>query len=156
MGNEALNFLDAPGTIKILVTTDEKGTPHAAVKQSLSYEDGSLVYWELFEHSTTNRNLTADLWYDRPVSVLLFTSDERSFLIKARPRYSFISGKIFKQHYERARARYGDVDLACVWFMRPESAEEHTLAARLQEEKRLHPYFNHLDRLASPARTVHG
>ncbi|MDR2051414.1 MAG: hypothetical protein LBQ63_06565 [Deltaproteobacteria bacterium] len=152
MGNEALNFLDAPGVIKILVTTDGEGTPHAAVKQSLSHEGGEVIYWELFEHSVTNRNLTADLWYDRQVSILLFTPDERSFVVRARPRYSFISGRIFKRHYERARACYGNVDLACVWFLRPEGTEERTLALRLREEKRLHPYFNHLDRLASPSR----
>jgi hypothetical protein len=149
MGNEALNFLDEPGVIKILVTSDAAGAPHAAVKQSLRHEDGSVVYWEFFEQSAANRNMTAALWHDRPVSILLIASGERSFVITAKARYAFVGGRIFRRHYELARKQYGNVDLACVWFLQPTGAEEHTLAIRLREENRLHPYFSHLDRLAA-------
>lgn len=66
------DLLSDEETIKVLATTDEKGIPHAVVKQSLHLgEDGNLVYLELLESSRTNKNMVWSIWFDRKVSIVL-------------------------------------------------------------------------------------
>jgi len=136
-------------TVKVLVTLDEKGDPHAVVKQSIELaEDGNLLHLEFIESSRTNKNLVRAIWYDRRVAVSLKGKGDVSYQIKGRPVRSIVAGPVFQKHYTTARERLGDVDLAAVWVIEPEEVINESFSVRLAEEEARHPYFLHLDRIA--------
>jgi len=86
LGQEVIELLRDPQTLKVLATVDERGVPHVVVKGSLSVNlDGDLQVLELLETSRTNRNLVRSIWYDRRVAILLKGQDGRSFQIKGLP-----------------------------------------------------------------------
>lgn len=145
---EAVSLLNDDAVIKVLVTVDADGVPHAVVKQSLHEADGRIRYLELFETSTTNRNLVRSIWFDGVVSVTLASPDGRSLQIKGRPVKNHISGPLFLEQYQRVRALYGDVDLAGVWEIEPDEVTDQSIAARRSQEAVRHPTFIHLDRIA--------
>jgi hypothetical protein len=152
MGNEilttdVLRCLDDERTIKVVVTSDDDGVPHPAVKESLRAEDGNLVYLDFIESSRANRHMTAALWFDKKVSVLILSADGRSFKITARPLRAVVNTKRFEGYYREAKEKY-DLDLAAAWVLQPLEVSEGTLRKRVEEEARHRAYFNHLDRLA--------
>ena len=149
MPEAVIALLDDERTIKILVTADSSGTPHAAVKKSLrSGEDGNVIYLELIETSQTNSNMTSSLWFGRAVSVLLAAPDGRSWLITGRPFKCLVAGPVFEHYYREARERFGDADLAAVWVITPENAQDESLESRTALEGLEHPLMLHLDRIA--------
>jgi hypothetical protein len=148
MGNEVLELLNNEKTVKILVTVDDGGIPHPVVKSSL-YSDGThILYLEFLESSRTNRYMTRSLWFDKPVSILLVTPEEKSWKITALPLRAIVNGKTFQQYYELAQEKYGGFDLSTVWILKPLEIFEETLRERAAEESKNRPYFLHLDRLA--------
>jgi hypothetical protein len=148
MGNEILNLLNNGDTVKILVTVDEGGTPHPAVKNSLRSEGDAITYIEFLESSRTNRYMTKSLWFNRAVSILMLTSDGKSWEITALPVQAIVNGKIFQRYYEEAQKKYNGLDIAAVWVLQPLEIREETLQKRAAEESQNRPYFLHLDRLA--------
>jgi hypothetical protein len=92
--------------------------------------------------------MTKSLWFDKPVSILLVTPDEKSWKITALPVRSIVNGKIFQTYYELAREKYGGFDLSTVWILKPLKIIEETLRERAAEESKNRSYFLHLDRLA--------
>jgi len=143
-------LLEDRQTLKVVATVDGNGVPHAVVKGSLrANQEGYLQWLELIETSQSNRNLVRSIWFDRPVAVLIKGQDGRSFQIKGVPIKAHVSGPVFQKHYAEVRARLGDVDLAAVWIIRPDTVIDETPAVRLQEEHSAHPNFTHLDRLVS-------
>jgi hypothetical protein len=147
---EVLRYLDDERTIKIVVTADDDGAPHPAVKQSLRAEDGHLVYLDFIESSRTNRYMTAALWFDRKASVLILTADRRSFKIRVRPYRAVTNTRRFEGYYREAKEKYG-LDLAVAWILEPLETSEETLEKRVEEEAQRRSYFKHLDRLAVKA-----
>lgn len=149
--SEVQALLAQRSTTKVLTTLNEDGSPHAAVKQSLQVdEEGRLLYLELLETSVTHRNLTASLWFDRPLSILLMGRSSECWQLTARAERVEVSGPLFKKHYRLAACRYGDVDLAAVWILEPLSLRNQGRVARMEEEQRRHPWMMHLDRLVKP------
>jgi len=151
MGNEVLNLLNNGDTVKILVTVDDVGTPHPVVKKSLRYEGDTITYVEFLESSRTNRYMTKSIWFNKPVSILILTPDEKSWEITALPVRAIVNGKIFQRYYEEAQKKYNGLDVATVWVLRPLEIREGTLQKRVAEESQNHPYFLHLDKLAEVA-----
>jgi len=146
---EVAELLAEKNTVKILATTDDKGIPHAVVKQSLHLgEDGNLVYLELLESSQTNKNMVRSIWFKRQVAVALKGKDGLSYQIKGKPLKAIISGKVFQEHYSRIREKLGDVDLATVWIIEPEEVINESYPIRKAQEEARHPYFKHLDQIA--------
>jgi len=148
MGNEVLNLLNNGDTVKILVTVDDAGTPHPVVKKSLRCEGDTITYIEFLESSRTNRYMTKSIWFNKPVSILILTPDEKSWEITALPVRAIVNGKIFQRYYEEAQKKYNGLDVATVWVLRPLEIREGTLQKRVAEESQNHPYFLHLDKLA--------
>jgi hypothetical protein len=148
MGNEVLNLLNNEDTVKILVTVDDVGTPHPVVKNSLRNEGGTITYIEFLESSRTNRYMTKSLWFNKSVSILILTPDEKSWEITALPARAIVNGKIFQRYYEEAQKKYDGLDIATVWILQPLEIREGTLQKRVAEESQNRPYFLHLDRLA--------
>jgi predicted pyridoxine 5'-phosphate oxidase superfamily flavin-nucleotide-binding protein len=147
---DIIALLEDRQTLKVLATVDGDGVPHAVVKGSLrANPDGNLQLLELIETSRSNRNLVRAIWFDRPVAVLIKGQDGRSFQIKGVPIKAHVSGPVFQKHYSEIRSRLGDVDLAAVWVIRPDSVVEETPSVRVKEEQAAHPNFTHLDRLVS-------
>lgn len=146
---EVIDLLKDQETVKLLATSDEKGVPHAVIKQSLHLgEDGNLVYLELLEASQTNKNLVRSIWFDRKVAVALKGKNGLSYQIKGKPVRAIISGPVFQKHYLSIRESLGDVDLATVWIIEPEEVINETYSVRKAHEESTRPYFKHLDRLA--------
>ncbi|MDR2111597.1 MAG: hypothetical protein LBQ62_00595 [Candidatus Accumulibacter sp.] len=148
MGNEILELLNDEASVKILVTVDEHGLPHPAVKSSLRYCGGEVIYLEYLESSRTNRGMTRSLWYEKDVVILLARPGEKSFVIVAHPVRALVCGKEFQRYYEEVQRERGDFDLAAVWIMKPLAVTDQSLDVRVAEETARHPHFMHLDRLA--------
>ncbi|MDR1164062.1 MAG: pyridoxamine 5'-phosphate oxidase family protein [Candidatus Accumulibacter sp.] len=152
---ETIELLGDPDTLKVLTTVDTNGSPHAVVKKSLhTADDGTIHFLEIFEASVSHRNLTASIWFDRKVSILLFGKEGRQTQIKGRPVKCHISGPVFLDHYARVRERLGDVDLAGVWVVEPEEVIDESFAVRKAQYRAEHPDFIHLDRIAKPLEEV--
>jgi hypothetical protein len=146
---ETIELLGDPDTVKVLTTVDTNGHPHAVVRKSLhAASDGTIHFLEILEASNTCRNLTASLWFDRHVAILLFGKDGRQAQIKGKPVKCHISGRLFLDHYTKLRERLGDVDLAGVWVVEPEEIIDESFAAREARHRAEHPAFIHLDRIA--------
>ncbi|MDR1452204.1 MAG: hypothetical protein LBI57_07765 [Helicobacteraceae bacterium] len=153
MGNEAidgaiLERVNETDAIKVLVTIDENGAPHPVVKGSIEYDNGRIALIEILESSQTNRNLTRAIWFDKPIALLLICADRKTYKISLKAARSVVSGKLFTSRYEKARAKYGDLDVAAAWFFEVTALRDESIETRLQQEREERPYFNHLDRLA--------
>ncbi|MDR3362719.1 MAG: hypothetical protein LBO64_07765 [Desulfovibrio sp.] len=148
MENEILRLCNAENVLKVMVSVNLDGTPHATVKSSVRYVDGNLLYYELIESSRTNRNVTAALWFDGTVRFLLVHPDGRSFQVAARPLRTCISGIEFREHYIKASKEFPSTDLAAVWIFEPLEITDQTLSTRIGQEREKRPYLTHLDRLA--------
>lgn len=149
LAKEVIELLNDKETVKVLATTDEKGVPHAVIKQTFGVgEDGNLTYLELLESSQTNKNLVRSIWFNRKVAVTLKGKDGVSYQIKGKPVRAIISGLEFQKHYVSIRERLGDVDLASVWVIEPEEVINQSYQVRKAHEEATRPYFKHLDRLA--------
>ncbi|MDR2527809.1 MAG: hypothetical protein LBD04_02155 [Synergistaceae bacterium] len=145
----AMALLDDELALKVLATADSRGVPYAAVKKSLrSDEDGNIIYLELIETSQTNSNMTSSLWFGRAVSILLASPDGRSWRIKGQPYRCLVAGPIFERYYRKVQERFKDADLAAVWVITPEDAQDESLESRAAQESSEHPLMLHLDRIA--------
>jgi hypothetical protein len=60
---------------------------------------------------------------------------------------TYVSGPVYQREYVAIRKRLGDVDLAAVWIIRPDQIHDESHIARQRQERDLHPFFAHLDRL---------
>jgi hypothetical protein len=156
MGNEILNSallakafdaLKKSGAIKIVSAVDENGAPHLSAKDSLHCEGDFIVYSEYIESSKTNRAMTKALWFDKKVSVLILTQDNKSYEITAIPVRAIVAGKDFQKYYAAAQKDLG-ADLSSVWILKPVGVTDKTLQTRIAEELTQRTHFNHLDRLA--------
>ncbi|MFZ4859065.1 MAG: pyridoxamine 5'-phosphate oxidase family protein [Desulfuromonadaceae bacterium] len=150
--NEGLKkILNSPDTVTVLATINGDGTPHAAVLDSIRLtEDGTLEYLELLESAQSYRNLTASLWFNKTVSLLVATPDGTRYLITGRLVKISISGSYFEECYARIREKLGDMDLAAVCFIKILDVVDETLAVRFARQEVERPFYKHLDRLAKP------
>jgi hypothetical protein len=149
---EIVALLNDPAITKVLATTDGDGRPHAVVRNALHVgADGHLHLPELLETSATGRNLLGSLWYARKVAIALQGSDGRSIEIHGRPVKTHVTGPLFQQHYARVRNELGDVGLAAVWVIEPESIRDEDFTTRKVRQDTERPTLTHLDRLLKPA-----
>jgi hypothetical protein len=149
INEELAALLGKEDTVKLLVTTDEKGAPHAVVKESLQIDaDNQLIYLELLESSQTNRNMVRSIWFNHPITVAVVGASGESFQIKGNPVKAIVSGLVFRKYYEQVREQNGDADLAAVWVIEPKEVVDQSFLVRRQQEAERRPYFKHLDRLA--------
>jgi hypothetical protein len=136
-------------SIKVLATSDEHGVPHVVAKGSLFINDvGDVVYWELLEKTVSGRNLTHSLWFDRKVAVTVIAKDGRSFQIKGIPYRTLISGHEYEKFYIEAEKYNPENDLAAVYFIKPTEVREETYSVRLEQQRKRHPLYQHLDKIA--------
>jgi hypothetical protein len=141
---DLIDLVNDPSTVKVLVSVDAGGVPHASIEDSLHVAaGGTLHYLEPLESSPTNRNLVYGIWFDRTVAIALVGAGGRRVQIKGRPVKNHITGPLFLEHYGRTRERG---DLAGVWEIVPEQVIEQDVEARSESER--HPTFIHLDRIA--------
>lgn len=148
LNKEIIALLASADATKVLATVNEQGFPHAAAKPYiLAGDDGNLLYLELVESSSTQKNLVRSIWFDRKVSISVSDNSGRSWQIKGRPVKTLITGPLFLHHYRDVRERLGDVDLSAVWVIEPEEIINENISVRHSEEELAHPVFRHLDRL---------
>jgi hypothetical protein len=139
-------------SIKVIATISRQGVPHVVAKGSLTVtEDGQLTYWELLEGSQTNKNVTYALWFDKTVAINVITKDKKSYQIKGIPRKSLVAGHGYEKAYAAAQDRNPENDLAAVYYIEPTEVIEESYPVRLQEERKKHPLYIHLDKLAKEA-----
>ncbi|MDR2152099.1 MAG: hypothetical protein LBO72_04705 [Helicobacteraceae bacterium] len=145
---QALSGFNDKGAIKVLATLDENGAPHPVCKGSLRYNGETIESWEILESSETNRNLTRSIWFDKPIAILLITSDRKAYKFSVKASRNIIAGKAFTSAYEAAQERFKGRGIAGVWQYEIISVKEETASARISEEEAARPYFTHLDQLA--------
>lgn len=146
---ELTAILGRADTVKVLVTTDEKGTPHAVIKESLQLdEENHLIYFELLESSHTNKNMVRSIWFNHSITVAVMGANGESYQIKGKPVKAIVSGRAFRKYYEQIREKNGDIDLAAVWVIEPQEIVDQSFTVRRKQEEASRPYFTHLDRLA--------
>jgi hypothetical protein len=144
---EIQDIIAAPDTLKVLASNDKNGVPHVVFKGSIHVnEDGNLVYYEVLESAQTNKNLVHSIWFDKKVAINILSSDRQSFEIVGRPLRSITAGQEFEKTYVQLREAKGDVDLAAIWIIEPESIKNETFAVRVKEDEEKYPVLKHLDR----------
>lgn len=149
INKELIALLGKADTVKLLVTTDEKGDSHAVVKKSLQLDqENHFVYLELLESSHTNKNMIRSLWFNHSVTLAVVGANGESYQVKGSPVKAIVSGPSFQKHYKAVREKLGDVDLAAVWVIEPQKIVDQSFPVRRQQEEASRPYFKHLDRLA--------
>lgn len=142
-------ILGRADTVKVLVTTDETGVPHAVIKESLQLdEENHLIYFELLESSHTNKNMVRSIWFNHSITVAVMGANGESYQIKGKPIKAIVSGIAFRKYYEQIREKNGDIDLAAVWVIEPQEIVDQRFTVRRKQEEASRPYFTHLDRLA--------
>src|SRR4051795_2749745 len=113
---EITDIIHDPASTIVLATLDGKGFPEAAVTDTIQVdEQGNLLYLELLESSSTNRNLVRSIWFNGKVAVAVRGQRGERWQIKGRPVKTHITGDLFLHHYEAVRKQRGDVELAAVW-----------------------------------------
>jgi hypothetical protein len=148
LNKEIIALFSSDESTKVLATVNELGYPHAAAKPFIRVDDdGNLLYLELVESSSTQKNLVRSIWFDRKVSISVSDSSGQSWQIKGKPVKTLITGPVFLHHYRDVRQRLGDVDLSAVWVIEPEEVINENISVRHAEEELAHPLFRHLDRL---------
>ena len=142
------NILNKPDTVAVLSTINGDGTPHTAVMESVRLnESGALEYLELLESSRGYRNLTASLWFNKTVSVLVSTPDGTRYLIKGVPDRITVCGAYFEDRYRQIRENRGDVDLAAVCSIKILEIEDDSFAVKFAQQESVRPFYKHLDRI---------
>ncbi len=86
-------------------------------------ESGELQYAELFEASRSYRNVTASLWFDKKVSVLILGPNREAYEVRGSVRRILIAGRKFEQVYRKLREEKG-FDIAAVVTITPEEVED--------------------------------
>ncbi len=142
-------ILNRPDAVTVLATINGDGTPHAAVLDSLRLtEDGTLEYLELLESARSYRNLTASLWFNKTVSLLVATPDGARYQITGKLVKISICGSYFEECYIRVREKPGEMDLAAVCFIKILDVVEETLTVKFARQEAERPFYKHLDRIA--------
>jgi len=138
-----------PGVQVILATTNREGVPHVSVVEDVDVDDdGRIRCLERSEHSETNRNLVASLWFSRPVALLVRENADNSWLIRAVPHKALVAGPLFEERYRALRAREGDVELSTVWLLDPVEVHDDSPRGRAERDSRGRLELVHLDRIA--------
>lgn len=141
-------IIAAPDTLKVLGSVDKNGIPHVVFKGSIHVnEEGNLVYYEILESAKSNQNLVHSIWFNKKVAVNILSGDKQSYEIIGKPLKSITAGKEFENIYIALRESKGDVDLAAIWIIEPESVRNESFAVRIAEDEEKYPILKHLDRL---------
>ncbi len=136
-------------TIKVLSTLPPEGEVHAAVKQSLFVDEtGNLVYLEFFEKSQTNIDLVNSIWFDKNVSIMAVTADQKSWFILGKPVRTRVFGKEYEYFYRKAEASNPNNDLVAVYYIQPLEYYEQTYSVQQAQHKQKFPLYVHLDKYA--------
>lgn len=142
-------LLEDPATVATIATLDESGAPHSVPSPFLIQDDtGRLVHLELLETSTTHRNLLRSIWFDKPVSVTLSGRNGQVLVVAGRLHKAHVSGPLFSAYYREVRSKLEDADLVAIWLIDPQQIRDETYLTRKAREEELHPFHQHLDRLA--------
>lgn len=142
------HIINAPKTIKIVGTVSIDGQPHTAAKQSLRLNSsGELEYVELLESSQSYRNITAAIWFNKKVSVTVFSETGECYEIIGRPDRILVAGREYEQAYIRYLDEKG-YDIAAVVRIVPEKVNNLSSRQKQDEQNRSHLFYHHLDRLA--------
>jgi len=143
-----LELLKDPTSLKILGTVGSDGTPHVAVRPSVTLlDDGTLAFAEELDSSQASRDLVFAVWHDRRVAVGV-SRGRHAWEVRGRPWRCEITGPLLKRFLLEARAAEGpDADIAAVWVIRPEEARDESPATRRAEDAVRRPFAgSHLDR----------
>jgi|GEM_PF-1837343 hypothetical protein len=125
-------------SLKIIAAASAEGVVHAAPKGTLHVdEDGNLQYVELFEASKSYRNITASLWFNKKVAVLIIGEDQRAFEITGDVKSILISGRKFEKLYRKLQEEKG-FDIAAVVTIVPESVENLQPDNKFREQEQNH------------------
>ncbi len=146
---ELKKLLKDSESVKILATVDEKGNPHAVLKDSMTMLDsGEIAYAEDLDSSFSNKNMVRSIWFDKHISINITKGDE-SYQVKGKPKKCLITGPLFKEFLLRERKKTGDKsDIQSVWIVSVEEVRNQSRNKRREEEWENRPYFNiHLDKL---------
>lgn len=147
INEELKEIINAPDSLKVIASVSVDGELHAVYKQSLHVnEDGNLEFYEIMESSQNNKNMVNSIWFERPVVINVLSNDRRSFEIKGIAHKAYVAGAYFEKVYNNLTDK-GYYDLSTVWVIRPETVQEKTFLKRVEEERKAHPHFRHLDQL---------
>ncbi|MGN0352037.1 MAG: pyridoxamine 5'-phosphate oxidase family protein [Roseburia sp.] len=137
-------------TIKVLASVDTEGIPHVVAKGSiaLSEDNSQIIYEELLEGSKTHKNLTTGIWFNNKVAINLISKERKSYQIKGTPVKCLVSGRVYEEYYKKAQERNPENDLAAVYFINIEEVKNESYPVRMEEERKKHPLYVHLDRIA--------
>lgn len=148
ISDEVKEIINNPESLKVIAVNDREGIPHIVYKGSLHVEGEKLVFYDLLQSSTINKNLVNAIWFDGKVAINVLSKDRRSFHIVGKPEKSLTAGKIFEKVYADLQEKKGrETDLNAIWFIEPEEIKEVTYTIRQKEQHELYPILGHLDQI---------
>jgi len=135
---EVIEVLKDPETIKVLTTTDERGTPHTVFKGSLmALDNETLAYMELLETCRTQRNMLRNHWDNKLVVVSIFNGKINiSYQIKGEPSRFLYNGPIWDQFLEQTWKVIPQSDPAGVWVIKVKEVINQDYGIRRKEEEK--------------------
>ncbi len=135
LAEEVVEVLRDPGSVKVLVTTDESGWPHSVFKHFLTVLDGETIgYVELLENSETYKNMLRNYWAKKKVSVAVYNREKGvSYQIKGVPIRYVMEGPIWDKFLDEVWSVMPDVDPAGVWLIKAEEVVNESYEARKKE-----------------------
>lgn len=150
ISNELKEIFADKDTIKVLASVDTDGNPHVVAKGSLtlSEDQTQIIYMELLEGSRTHKNLTAGIWFENKVAINVISKERVSYQIKGTPVRCLVAGRIYEEYYKKAQERNPENDLAAVYYIDIEEVINESYPVRMAEERKKHPLYVHLDRIA--------
>ena len=143
-------IINDKNSIRIVAAVGADGVVHAAPKGTLYVDEaGYLQYAELFEASKSYRNVTASLWFDKKVAVLIIGKNREAYEVTGSVRKISVAGRKFEEVYRKIQEEKG-FDLAAVVTIVPEKVEDLQPGKKFEEQEQNHFFFKHLDRIAKP------
>ena len=148
ISDEIKEIINNPDSLKVIAANDREGVPHIVYKGSLHVEGNQLVFYDLLQSSTINKNLINAIWFDGKLAINILSKDRRSFHIIGRPEKSITAGRYFEQVYVDLQEKKGrETDLNAIWFIVPEEIKEVTYTVRQKEQQEQYPILGHLDQI---------
>ncbi|MBQ8139811.1 MAG: hypothetical protein IJ195_10190 [Lachnospiraceae bacterium] len=149
LSQEIVDAINNPTSIKVIASKDRFGTVNVVAKGSIRVtEDGKIRVLELLESAQSNKNLTYSLWFNQTVAINVITTEKKSYQVKGVPVKAVIHGHEFEEAYKEVIAKDPENDLAAIYYIEPELEKNETYTVRREEQKKEHPLYFHIDKIA--------
>ncbi len=149
ISDDIKKIIEDKQSVAVVSAIGKNGFPYSQKTHKILVKDnGQIAIYELLEKSQIQKNLVFSLWFSKEVSLLVVTSQGKSFYFTLKPYRALEAGHEFTNEYNKILSEFGsDADLSTVWLFDVENIEETTYEVEHEKEKKEHPYLYHMDHI---------